>query len=182
MEQQAPHSPAPRVGCHICASEVLWSLQMYNIPTSQTQFLTPPTCGMLWRAVSCCSDDCGRLALHWSSELGLAQVCQVLLEASMEAAAALTARVAAASADAEHGEAPPQLDLPNLLEMQVGQHLCMFAASCELRRMRSNAEGVRMHGGTGSMPSASSALVEWLSSRSRAASSTAGWSCVSAAG
>ncbi|KAF6259471.1 Arginase/deacetylase [Scenedesmus sp. NREL 46B-D3] len=63
-------------------------------------------------------DDCGRLALHWSAELGLAEVCQLLLQATTEAAAALTARVAAAAADAETGEEQPMLEMPNLLEMQ----------------------------------------------------------------
>lgn len=65
-------------------------------------------------------DDCGRLALHWSAELGLTKVCSLLLKATSAAAAALTARVAAASADADQGEQPPELELPNLLEMQVG--------------------------------------------------------------
>jgi hypothetical protein len=86
-----------------------------------------------------CRDDCGRLALHWSAELGLAEVCQLLLQATTEAAAALTARVAAASADAEAGEEPLQLELPNLLEMQVG---CTFvgvqalACSCIVKGSR----------------------------------------------
>ena len=66
-----------------------------------------------------CRDDCGRLALHWSAELGLTEVCKGLLEATSAAAAALTARVAAASADPEQGEQPPELELPNLLDMQV---------------------------------------------------------------
>jgi hypothetical protein len=71
-----------------------------------------------------CRDDCGRLALHWSAELGLAEVFQLLLPAATEAAAALTVRVAAASADAGAGEEPPQLELPNVLEMQVGTIPC----------------------------------------------------------
>eukprot|EP00775_Hariotina_reticulata_P004555 gene4555-4807_t len=64
-------------------------------------------------------DDCGRLALHWSAELGLADVCQLLLQATTTAAAALTARVAAASTDAAENGAAPELDMPNLLEMQL---------------------------------------------------------------
>lgn len=75
-----------------------------------------------------CRDDCGRLALHWSAELGLAEVCQLLLQATTEAAAALTARVAAAAADAETGEEQPMLEMPNLLEMQVGA-----AEQCNMR-------------------------------------------------
>jgi ankyrin repeat protein len=77
-----------------------------------------------------CRDDCGRLALHWSAELGLAEVCQLLLQATTEAAAALTARVAAASADAEAGEEPPQLELPNLLEMQVAAQQLLALQCC----------------------------------------------------
>jgi hypothetical protein len=76
------------------------------------------------------------LALHWSAELGLADVCQLLLQATTEAAAALTARVAAASADAGAGQEPPQLELPNLLEMQVGAAVVRCALSAPWLRSR----------------------------------------------
>jgi len=61
------------------------------------------------------------LALHWSAEVGLADVCQLLLKATTTAAAALTARVAAAAAAADAAEVRdvPELDMPNLLELQV---------------------------------------------------------------
>lgn len=72
-----------------------------------------------------CRDDYGRLPLHWAAELGLSQLCGVLLEATAAAAAHLAQQVAAAAAAATDDEqmaaagAMQQQEQPNSLEMQV---------------------------------------------------------------
>jgi hypothetical protein len=73
------------------------------------------------------------LALHWSAEVGLADVCQLLLKATTTAAAALTARVAAAAAaDAAEVGDGPELAMPNLLELQVSYPRHPKGGRCQL--------------------------------------------------